>query len=96
MKVPPKVETEVAEKGTENVVEKASKDAAVPEMDETVSVIADDEFFPNNSYSNKPTPTTSPAAGAAAAPPPPPSRGPRGLGGIDYYTMTYEDPSDYD
>jgi hypothetical protein len=60
VKVPLKVETEVAEKGTKNVVEKASKDAAVPEMDEIVSVIVDDEFCSNDSYSDKPTPTTLP------------------------------------
>ena len=61
-------------------------------------MIVNDEFCSNDSYSDKPTPTTSPGVAAAAAPPPPPppSRGPRGLGGIDYYTMTYEDPSDYD
>ena len=89
MKVPQKVETEVDEKGTENVAKKDNKDTAVPEMVETVSVLVDDEFCSNDSYSNKPTPTTSP--GAAAAPPPPPSRE---LGGFDYYRMTYEDHSD--
>ena len=29
------------------------------------------------------------------APPPPPSRS-RGLGGVDYYLLTYDDPSDSD
>ena len=58
-------------------------------MVEKVSVIVDDEFCSNDSYSDKPTQTTSP--GAAAAPPPPPSRE---LGGFDYYSMTYEDHSD--
>ena len=93
VKVPQKVETEVAEKGTENVAEKASKDTAVPEMVEKVSVIVDDEFCSNDSYSDKPTQTTSP--GAAAAPPPPPTKS-RGLGGFDYYSMTYKYPSDYE
>ena len=94
VKVPEKEETEVTEKGTQNVVEKASKDAAAPEMVATASVIVDDEFCSNDSYSDKPAPTTSP--GAAPAPTSPPPRGPRGLGGFDYYSMTYEDPSDYE
>ena len=79
MKVPNKEETEVAEKATENVAEKAKNDTAVPEMVDTVSVIVDGELCSNDSYSDKPTQTTPP--GAAAAPPPPPSRG---LGGFDY------------
>ena len=93
VKVTNKEETEVAEKATENVAEKAKNDTAVPEMVDTVSVIVDDEFCSNDSYSDKPTQTTSP--GAAAAPPPPPTKS-RGLGGFDYYSMTYEDPSDYE
>ena len=59
-------------------------------MVEKVSVIVDDEFCSDDSFSDKPTHTISPDA--AAAPPIPPSRG---LGGFDYYSMTYEDPSDY-
>ena len=95
MKVPEKEETEVSEKGTQNVVEKASKDAAAPEMVETVSVTVDDEFCSNDSYCDKPTPRASPPPGAATAPPPSPQpRGRRGLGGFNYYSMTYENPSD--
>ena len=66
-------------------------------MVETVSRIVDDEFCCNESYSDKPTTTTSIGAAAAAAPAPPPpptSRGP--LGEFDYYSLTYDDPSDYD
>ena len=85
MKVPEKVE--VTENETKSVVEKASKDtAALPEMVATVSVNVDDEFCSNDSYNDKPAPTTSP--GAAPAQPSPPPRGPRGLGGFDYYSMT--------
>ena len=85
----------VVEKHTTNVVEKAGKDTAAPEMVETVSVTVDDEFCSNDSYYDKSTLRTSPPPGAATAPPPPPPpRGPRGLGGFDYYSMTHEDPSD--
>ena len=70
VKVTNKEETEVAEKAIGNVAEKAKNDTPVPEMVDTVSVIVDDEFCSNDSYSDKPTQTTPP--GAAAAPPQPP------------------------
>ena len=62
-------------------------------MVETVSRIVDDEFCSNESYSDKPT-TSTDAAAAPAPPPPPPSRG--RLGGFDYYSLKYDDPSDYE
>ena len=54
-------------------------------------------FAPNESYSDKPTTTTTSTNAAAAAPDPPPSPPSRGrLGGFDYYSLKYDDPSDYE
>ena len=96
--------TSTAEEAEELRVEKAQAEAdrvkaveatEVPAKDASAKV--DDEFCSNESFGEGHSPTTihpNPTPSSAAAAPTPSSR--RGLGGVDYYLLTYDDPSDSD
>jgi hypothetical protein len=96
--------TSTAEEAEELRVEKAQAEADKVKAVETTEVPAkdasekvDDEFCSNESFGEGHSPTTKPTptpSSAAAAAPTPSSR--RGLGGVDYYLLSYEDPSDSD
>ena len=74
---------------------KAVQTTEVPAKDASAKV--DDEFCSNESFGEGHSPTTidpNPIPSSAAAAPTPSTR--RGLGGFNYYLLTYEDPSDSD
>ena len=74
--------------------EEASDTATAEEAPVLTTMELKDEVCSDASYlENKvDLPATGPPATVAVAPPPPS----RGLGGVDYYLLTYEDPSDSD
>ena len=87
--VPVEESTDVEPKKTEQV-EKETQTSAVEVTDE---LCKDSEYGSKSPNDSKEEPKS---VEAASHQKPPPIRDRRTLGGIDYYTMTYDDPSDDD